>query len=526
MRTFLRTNAVALVSGALLAFSFPKLALFPLAWVALTALFYQAQSMRPWQGAQRYFVAGFVFHLMLLHWLMSNVYWAGSWAFWGYVAVCVYLALWWAAGGALWCWMRRKGAWGGGAVGLALVWVAIEYAQARALTGFGWSAVGYSQGRNLLFLQLASVGGVGLISFLVVLFNALLALALAEKGRLRLVRAGAAVLVLAAGHAAGYALLGEPDFQSKPLTVGLIQPDFPLEMKWDPEFTVEMVRNTAEKSRTVAKETPVNFIVWPEAVIMDSIEKPDINSVLASLARDTGVPLYVGSVRFNSETSGALNSSYLIDADGRIVDYYDKVHLVPFGEYVPFGKYLTFINAFVPAIGDAEHGRRLKVFDAAGRRFGPLICFEVLFGPQAEELRAMGADHLIVITNLGWFGASSAIPQELELARMRAVETRLPLVHSANTGISGVFDPYGRFALVAGVFDGSGNLRRFNREMYGAEDTVMQRVAGALPVAAPGKRPVRNGPSVFPHAAVALTGLVALAGLVARKEHAAGTPRQ
>ena len=121
-----------------------------------------------------------------------------------------------------------------------------------------------------------------------------------------------------------------------------------------------------------------------------------------------------------------------------------------------------------------------------------------------------------MITNLGWFGASSAIPQELELARMRAVETRLPLVHSANTGISGVFDPWGRFTLVDGVFDSAGKFRRFNRDLYGADDTIMQRVAGALPVPAPGKRPVPHGPSVFPLSAVALTGLAALAARLRR----------
>jgi hypothetical protein len=98
-------------------------------------------------------------------------------------------------------------------------------------------------------------------------------------------------------------------------------------------------------------------------------------------------------------------------------------------------------------------------------------------------------------------------------------------VHSANTGISGAFDPYGRFTLVDGVFDEAGSFRRFNRGLYGAEDTIMQRVAGALQVAAPGKRPVPRGPAVFPYAALALTGLLVFAGLVTRKVDAASPPR-
>lgn len=502
-----------------MALSFPRLALFPVAWVALMPLFYRVAPMRPRQGGLHFFLAGFVFHLMLLHWLMTNVYWAGSWAFWGYLGLCIYLALWWAAGGALWCWMRRRGTWGGGAVGLALIWVAVEYAHARALTGFGWSAIGYSQGRNPYILQWAALGSVALISFIVILFNALLALGLMERGRRRVAHLSAAALIAVAGHGAGafiYDIGGTSDYM---LDVGLMQPDFPLEMKWDPEFTVEMVRSTAEKSRALYADTAVDLFVWPEAVVMDSIENPAIKGIVTSLARDTGVPLFLGSVRFNAETKGALNSSYLIDGTGSIVDYYDKTHLVPFGEYVPFGKYLPFIQAFVPAIGDAEQGRRLKTFEAAGRRFGPLICFEVIFGRYAEQLLRMGADYIVVITNLGWFGSSSAIPQELEIARMRAVETRLPLVHSANTGISGVFDPWGRFTMVDGVFDSDGKFIRFSRERYSREDTIMQRVAGVLPVPAPGKRLVPWGPAVFPYAAMLI-----LAALVFLRRGSAGTP--
>ena len=131
----------------------------------------------------------------------------------------------------------------------------------------------------------------------------------------------------------------------------------------------------------------------------------------------------------------------------------------------------------------------------------------------------MGADCIVVITNLGWFGASGAIPQEFEFARFRAVETRLPVVHCANTGISGVFDPWGRFTLIEGIFDQFGRLRRF-REGVSPRVTIMRRAGGVLPVAAPGKRPVPHGPRVVPWLAVAGSALLVLAGLAtAFKKH-------
>ncbi|MCX5758816.1 MAG: hypothetical protein NTU83_09995, partial [Candidatus Hydrogenedentes bacterium] len=184
-----------------------------------------------------------------------------------------------------------------------------------------------------------------------------------------------------------------------------------------------------------------------------------------------------------------------------------------------FAKYLPFIQQVVPAIGDSESGVEQKVMKAKGRTFGPLICFEVLYADLSERLRRMGADYLVVITNLGWFGLSNAIPQEFELARMRAVETRLPVVHCANTGISGVFDPWGRFSEVAGVFGASGQYTNYAGRVT-PERTIAQRLAAVLPVSAPGTRPVPYGPVAFPWLALGVSASV-LAWAVLKRS---GTP--
>jgi apolipoprotein N-acyltransferase len=141
---------------------------------------------------------------------------------------------------------------------------------------------------------------------------------------------------------------------------------------------------------------------------------------------------------------------------------------------------------------------------------GPLICFEVLFAPMSETLRDSGADLLVVITNLAWFGSSNAIPQELEIARLRAIETRLPLAHCANTGVSGMFDPWGRFDDVD-LYVGAGGP--VNRPDLPQAAKVGLRFAGRFPVAAPGQRLIPGGPVYVPRVALVLACLLIVIGL-------------
>ena len=514
IRTCLKRHAFPVISGAALAISFPTWSAYPLAWVALTPLFWRASSLGPRQAFLLFSVAGLVFNSIVLHWLMTNVYWAGGWAFWGYQGLCVLLALLWGLVGLMWTWVRLRGPRLGGAICLALLWTTMEFVQAHLFTGFGWGALGYSQGNDLALVQWAALGGVSCVSAILVLVNALVALAIAERGPWRLVRVLAAVVVLIISHGVGALLLGPADYDSMPLNVGIIQPDFPLEMKWDYEYTEEMVRNMAQKSRWLAQHEPVDLFVWPEsAVMVDLASSPDVQAQVVSLTQDTGCALYAGGQRVNEKTGGYPNSSYYIDANGDLVACYDKIHLAPFGEYVPFANHLPFLRRVVPGTGDIEPGSELKTMPINDRRFGPLICFEVLFADLAERLRAKGADVLVVITNLGWFGASSAIPQEFELARLRAIETRLPLVHCANTGVSGVFDPWGRFRAVNAAFQRSGRYIPFPKN-YPPARTIMRRCVGAFPVAAPGKRPVPSGPAVFPWIVLAATLVIVFATLL------------
>ena len=512
------------ITGVLLACCFPSVGLHALGWVALAPLFLHCASTRPRQGAVSFFVAGCVFHGLLLQWLLGNLHWAGGWAIWGYALVCVALSLFWAVFGALWCALRPH------LPSLLLapvtvaLWCAMEALQNTLFTGFGWGALGYAQASNPWVLQLGAVGGVTLVSAAVVAVNALVAQAVADRRR-RAGLLGAAAGVLIGAHGVGALLLEEADFDSDPLSVGLLQSAFSQGTKWDDAFATAMVEQSVDRSLELAGDIPLDLMAWPEGAVMDDPLDPEIAPLITGFLRRTNVPLLAGGAR-RVDGGRWANTAFLLTSDGSDPEPYDKIHLAPFGEYLPMRRYLPWIDRLVPAIGDMAAGTTPAVYDVRSRqsgrtrRIGPLICFEVLFPDMSEALRRKGAEFLVVITNLGWFGASNALEQELEQARLRAVEMRLPLVHSANTGISGVFDPWGRFTGLNAVVTPHGMFHRLHEDVH-PHDTKLNRCVGSLPVAEPGKRPVPWAPERVPQAAVVATAVLAfLAALVgARRDH-------
>ena len=484
-----------ILSGLLLACSFPAWGWYPLTWAALIPLFVVLLSEEPGHLRSPFIpcmLAGILFHLIALYWLLTNVFWAGGWAIVGYAAVCAILGAYWGFFGSAWAFVMRRLPRIPPSLTAAALWAAMEALTNVLFTGFGWTALGYAQGPNTMVLQLAALGGVSLISAIAVAVNVLLAQAIVRPNR-RALHAACALALLIGAHLLGWGLLAEPDTQARPFRAALLQSNFSQGMKHDPEYEVEMVRNAAAKSLGLLAWREADLLVWPEALIMPEIDDFGIEPLVQSLVRDTGTPLFTGCARYDKTADGWMNSSCLINADGEIAGHYDKLHLAPFGEYAPLGAYFPFIQRWVPAISDLKPGRDPKVFTVGSRRFGPLICFEVLFGSMADRLRQEGADFLVVITNLGWFGASNALAQEHEIARLRAVETRLPLVHCANTGLTGTFDPWGRFTSVG---------------------PAHTRTAGCTAVPAPASQPIPGGPRMFPWLALAASALLLLGAIL------------
>ncbi|MFP4499706.1 MAG: apolipoprotein N-acyltransferase [Candidatus Hydrogenedentota bacterium] len=481
MKMFLKTYGMSLASGVLVALAFPSWGLWFLGWAGLALLFWRVAALRPRDAGAQFFAAGWIFHSLLLHWLTANIFWAGGWALVGYQLLCIGLALFWAVIGVAWAWARTRRGGLGGALGLALLWPAMELAMARLFSGFGWSALAYSQGPNLLLVQWAAIGGVALVGFLIALISGLVALGIRER-HWRWYRLAAAVVLLAAVHGVGGFLYAGPGAPEGAIEVGIVQTGFAQEMKYYGGYEEHLVDRAARQTANLCGRSSPDLVVWPEATVMGSFDAPPFEAMLAAVAAENDTTLFTGAVR-RADNRG-YNAGALVQPGSGVGDYYDKVHLVPFGEYMPFEDSLPFLRQLVPV--DAAAGEKQKVFDVAGRAFGPLICFEVLHAPLVENLRELGADFLVVVTNLAWFGQSGALAQEFELGRMRAIETRLPLVHAANTGISGVFDPYGNF--------------RGMHDTYPPEATRMRPMARTFALPAPAARPLAGGPRYVPYA--------------------------
>ncbi len=483
------------LAGVLLACSFPSPGFHALGWFALAPLFLHCASSRPRQGALSFLAAGCVFHGLLLQWLLGNLHWAGGWAIWGYALICLALSLYWAVFGALWCALRpHLPPWLLAPATVAL-WCAMEVLQNILLTGFGWGALGYAQASNPWVLQLGAIGGVTLVSAAVVAVNALAAQALADRGR----RAGllcAAAVVLIGAHGVGALLVEEADFDSDPLSVGLLQSAFSQGTKWDDAFGTAMVEESVDRSLELAGDVPLDLMAWPEGAVMDDPLDPEIAPLITGFLSRTNVPLLAGGARRVDGRRWA-NTAFLLTSDASDPEPYDKIHLAPFGEYLPMRRYLPWVDRLVPAIGDMAAGTTPAVYEVRSResgrtrRIGPLICFEVLFPAMAERLREEGADALVVMTNLAWFGASNVVPQELQICQMRAVETRLPVLHVGNTGYTGVADPWGRFSAIG---------------------PPHFRLAGAVRVPAAGERPLPISPRGFDTAMLALASATAVFG--------------
>jgi apolipoprotein N-acyltransferase len=231
------------------------------------------------------------------------------------------------------------------------------------------------------------------------------------------------------------------------VTVSVVQPDVGQEDKWVPSKREPIVRSQMEMTRQVFSAKP-DLIVWPETSFPGLIwESPELFESIKAFAAETRYPLLVGAITDDGEHY--FNSAILIGANGLVREQYDKIHLVPFGEYIPFRKFVPFLEEYIP-IADFTSGEEYTVFQVPGPpshpgpRFSVLICFEDTLGYLARRFVREGAQFLVNMTNDGWFGASKEPLLHLQASVFRTVENRRALVRAANTGVSGVIDLTGR----------------------------------------------------------------------------------
>ena len=370
-------------------------------------------------------------------------------------ALAAYMTLYLAAAAAL---LGRSVALAG-ARGLALapaLWVAGEFARGHVLGGFPWVPLGSSMATVLPVAQLASLVGVYGVSLYLVAHSALVTLALTGTPRTR-VRAGAgAVAALLAVSIWGSLRIGDAALtrEGSPAAVGLIQANIRQEEKWDPGMAGEIERRYDRLTRQAAAAGAA-VVLWPESATPYYFnEHPVRAEAVRSLVRDIGTPLLFGTDEIERDaTDRAYNSAFMLAPDGSVAAVYRKMQLVPFGEFVPLRSLLFFVSPLVEGVSDFSAGDRVTMLPMVGHMASTAICYEIVYPHLAREAVRQGAELLTTITNDAWYGDSSAPYQHFALASLRAVEQGRYLARAANTGISGVVDPYGRVIGATRVFE-------------------------------------------------------------------------
>ncbi len=342
-----------------------------------------------------------------------------------------------AALGSRWAELRNAG----GILVFAAVWTAFEWLRGWVLTGFPWNLAGsvwmFSEG----MIQGAAVAGVHGLGLLTVAAAAMPAVLAGGKG------GGLAVLAAAAALAAVWGggqlrLAGAEDAVVRDVRLRLVQPNIDQKLKWHPDLRAAHVAEQLRMSVRPGGAEPPTHVIWAEtAVPFPLSNSPEIRAAIGEATPKGGLTI-TGALR-SGPRGRVWNSLYAIDESGRVTGTYDKVHLVPFGEYVPFRRILDFAKVteggrdFSPGAGPGT--MELKGLPPAG----PLICYEAIFPGSVVE-RDNRPGWLLNITNDAWYGLTAGPYQHFAAARLRAVEEGLPVVRVANTGISGVVDAYGR----------------------------------------------------------------------------------
>jgi apolipoprotein N-acyltransferase len=386
-----------------------------------------------------------------------------AFALFALLLLAAYLALFpacWAVGVAC---ARRAGS--GAAVWLgAALWVALELLRGHAFSGFPWALAGYSQAPLLPLIQVAEWAGVYGVSFLIILVN----LGVAEV--VHAARAGSAwrrpvlhlallAALVAAAAGAGEARrrgIAQRMREQRPLQVALVQGNIPQDVKWSPEFVVGSLQKHLALTADASESDP-DLILWPEASVTFYFQEEEaLDALVFQTADAAGAPIFFGASAREAAGDGArfYNSAFLVLPGGRVGGRYDKIHLVPFGEYVPFRRWLPFLPRVATGIagGDFTPGRSAEILALDGQAFGALICYEAIFPALSRALVRRGAGFLVNITNDAWFGRSGAPGQHLQMAIFRAVENRIGLGRAANTGYSALIQPTGEVTVRTGLF--------------------------------------------------------------------------
>jgi apolipoprotein N-acyltransferase len=449
------TIILCALSGLLLSLCFPPAGLWFLAWVALVPWLIALRLARGGAAFLGSWIGGFVFLGALCYWL----YLFG-------VSVLVLAALALGLWLVLWAmsvrWIGRLGP-APRIVGVAVLWAGVEWVRGLGDFGFTWGWLGYSQSPRPDLLPLAGLFGTLALSFVIALVNAAVAdVVLAgmrgDRPARAVLRAGVCVAVVALCMFGARAAVKRTRPTGPEIRAIVIQGSSggPLTAK-----DVNIPPSAAERQKTLdiygsltakaATQRPA-LVIWPESVIPGAPEAdPDIAARVSQIARSSDAWLLAGGPYYD-ERGRTFNSAYLYSPTGNLTARYDKVQLVPFGEYVPARAWLPLLKRYNVRDFDFTAGAVHRVLQAGTIAVGPMICFESTFPIIGWQLADRRAQVLVVITNDAWFGRTAAAAQHQQMAVLRAVETGRWVLRGASTGISSIIAPDGRVVARAGLY--------------------------------------------------------------------------
>ncbi len=459
-----RSLALAVLSGLLLAASFPSLNYSFLAWFALVPLLFALRGLSIQSGLLLSFLSGLTFFFGTVSWVFNSIH------VYGHVPLlpasfitllfCIILALFVAPFGAVINHIRATRP-GIAFLAAPAVWVTLELARTHLFSGFPWALLGYSQYRMLPVIQVADLSGVYGISFVIVLVNASIAELFSDRKRFTPLLTAAVVLIGMLGY--GYHRLSA-ETGSGGITVTVVQGNIEQDKKWDPAYQGEVIATYKRLTRKALERKP-DLVIWPETAAPFYFEGADapypaLTDDLRTFVRSAGTPLLTGSPTYGKKDHRQLlrNAAFLLDRDGMTKAVYHKIHLVPFGEYVPLkNSILFFVNKLVQASDDFQPGAEhtvMKVRRPSGSdvAISTVICYEIIFPDLVRRFVNEGATVMTNITNDAWFGRTGAPYQHFSMTVFRAVENRVPIARAANTGISGFVDAKGRILGTSDIF--------------------------------------------------------------------------
>ncbi len=461
---------------------FPLAGLYVLSWVAFAPLIVallrarsagaleidssvNLQAAKPGQAFLLGYISGILWYAGTCYWIYDTMHQYGGLsaplALLALFLFCLYLGLYHGLFGLLLSLAVRPGRDNRRAlVAAPFLWVAVELAR-TLVTGFPWNLLGTAQVDNISLSRITTLTGVYGVSFEIMLVNVAVAAAFLvpkKKRGMLLIASVTAASVLQAGR-----LVPAPTLPTDRAAL-LVQENIPVDGTWTRDAFERTLRelsdlsvravtsNSSDNSSAVtrAKSGEADLIVWPESPAPFFTNDPLFRDAVSETARKshswlvTGAIGSMSAVHSGTSSSRVFNSAALVSPAGDWTARYDKVHLVPFGEYLPFPRLFAFAGGLTKEVGEFEAGASRAPLDAGGTALGVFICYESVFPGEVRQFSDRGAQVLVNLSNDGWYGDSGAYAQHLNQTRMRAIENDRWLLSATNTGVTASIDPFGR----------------------------------------------------------------------------------